>query len=78
MRFDDDEGNLLDSELQGGMSLDASQLTMDFERLPSVDKGVSTTHEIQIAVRSQSFTLARIYEAQAQRADQLIRNIDSA
>ena len=38
MRFDDDGGELYDSEVQGGLSLNASQVTMDFERIPSNDR----------------------------------------
>ena len=52
MCFDDEEGNLYDSELQVGQSLNVSQVTMDFERLPIIDKGAANTTETQTAIKS--------------------------
>jgi len=62
MRFDDEEDNhMFDSDAQS-LSLDASHLTQEFEKLPSAE---AASTKGRAAIRNQSYTLGRIYEAQA-------------
>ena len=70
--------NLEDSEVQS-LRLSASQMTHDgFEKLPQVGLVSRNTVKSKAAIRSQVLNQGRVYEAQAFRAEHLLRMIDSA